>query len=266
MKAITPLFVSFFLLSLLSTTEAQVLVGPVAGGQYSWTNFDDKELKDIYKVKPVPGFHAGVGLSFLVRKRFFLHGAFLYSTKGKVIEGKEDKLLRNKVRYRFIDVPILYTVDFKARLGGNKEFKYYLGLGPNISYWLGGKGEIYTTDFSELGEVEPRKYTIAFNKSPEEVTDGEMSVQDPNRIQLGLNIGGGFEFEPAGFSKIMFTVRYEFGHSFFSKTTDGVFQDTYYNDILRSRNQGFRVSLSYLFDLRVEDRKRGKSTIKRKNI
>jgi hypothetical protein len=263
MKAIAPLFVLMFV---LSEATAQVLIGPVAGGQYSWTTFDDKDFKDIYKVKPVAGFHAGVGLSFLVRKRFFLHSAFLYSTKGKIIEGKEDKLLRNKVRYRFIDMPILYTVDFKAKFANNKQFKYYLGLGPNISYWLGGKGELYTTDLSELGEVEPRKYTIAFDKSPEEISDNEMSIQDPNRIQLGLNIGGGFEFEPAGSSKVMFTVRYEFGHSFFSKTTDGVFQDTYYNDILRSRSQGLRISLSYLFDLRVEDRKRGKSTIRKKNV
>lgn len=262
-KAIV-LFVILFVLIL--TADAQILIGPVAGGQYSWTTFDDKDFKDIYKVKPVPGFHAGVGVSFLVRKRFFLHTAFVYSSKGKIIEGKEDKLLRNEVRYRFIELPILYTVDFKAKFGENKEFKYYVGLGPNISYWLGGKGELFTTDLSELGEVEPRKYTIAFGKSPEETNDNEMSVHDPNRIQLGLNIGGGFEFEPVGSNKIMFTVRYEFGHSFFSKTTDGVFQDTYYNDILRSRNQGFRVTLSYLFDLRVEDRKRGKSTIRKKDL
>jgi hypothetical protein len=263
MKAIVPFVVFVFVVSVL---KAQVLIGPVVGGQFSWTTFDDKDFKNIYRVKGVAGFHAGVGLSFLVRKRFFLHGAFLYSTKGKVIEGKEDKLLRNKVRYQFIDIPILYTVDFKAKFAGNKQFKYFVGLGPNISYWLGGKGELYTTDLSELGEVEPREYTIAFDKSPEEISANEMSVDDPNRIQLGLNIGGGFEFEPVGSSKIMFTVRYEFGHSFFSKTTDGVFQDTYYNDILRSRNQGLRVSLSYLFDLRVEDRKRGKSTIKKKNV
>jgi hypothetical protein len=261
-KAIPSLLV---LLASMQLSTAQVLVGPVVGGQYSWVSFDDKDFKDVYTVKPVPGFHAGASLSFLVRKRFFLHTSILYSVKGKIIEGKNDALLRNEVHNHYIDVPILYTVDFKARLGKGKEFKYYLGLGPNISYWLGGKGKIYDTDFNEA-QLEEQSYKIVFNKTLEETQPNQMTVSDPNRLQLGLNLAAGFLFEPFGFQKVMFTVRYELGHSFFSRTSDGNFQQTYYQDVLRSRTQGFRVSLAYLIDLRVEDRKKGKSTIKRRNL
>jgi hypothetical protein len=246
--------------------SAQILVGPVAGGQYSWISYDDKENKDLYKIKAVPGFHAGLQLSFLVRKRFYLHTSFLYSTKGKIIEGKEDALLKNEVRYKYIDVPIVYTVDFRAKIGRIKEFKYYLGIGPNIGYWLGGKGKFYDTNLSEAGIFEAREYDIVFEKSPEETEANEMTVQDPNRIQLGLNLAAGIVFEPIAFRKVMFTVRYELGHSFFSRTSDGVFADTYHKDILRSRNQGLRISLAYLIDLQVETRKRGKSTIDRKRL
>jgi hypothetical protein len=261
-KAIPSLFV---LLVSAQFAIGQVLIGPVAGGQYSWISFDNKDFKDVYTVKPVAGFHAGVSLSFLVRKRFFLHTSFLYSTKGKIIEGKNDALLRNEVHYHYIDVPILYTVDFKAKIGKGKEFKYFVGLGPNISYWLGGKGKIYDTDFNEA-QLEEQSYKIIFNKTLEETKPNEMTVADPNKVQLGLNLAAGFVFEPFGFQKVMFTVRYELGHSFFSRTTDGNFQQTYYQDVLRSRMQGFRVSLAYLVDLRVEDRKKGKSTIKRRNL
>lgn len=246
--------------------SAQILIGPVAGAQYSWTSFDDKDNKDLYKVKPVAGFHAGFGLSFLVRKRFFLHTSFLYSTKGKVIEGKVDRLLTNKVKYQYIDIPILYTVDFKGKLGNGKEFKYFFGAGPNLSYWLGGKGEIYNTDLNERSIVEKRSYKIVFDKAGDATLENEMTIQDPNRIQLGVNLTGGIVFEPVPHQKFMFNVRYELGHSFFSRTSPGVFEGTYYKDELRARNQGIRASLSYFVDLRVEERKKGKSTIKKKNL
>jgi hypothetical protein len=261
-RAISCIFCLIFLSQLSS---AQILVGPTAGGQYSWISFDDKDNKALYKVKPRPGYHAGLALSFQVRKRFFLHTSFLYSTKGKIIEGKEDKLLRNRVRYSYIDIPVLYTVDFKAKLGKLKEFKYYVGIGPNISYWLGGKGKIASSDLHESLVFE-KSYKIAFNETLEETGSKEMTIEDPNRIQLGLNLGAGLIFEPFGFQKFMFTVRYELGHSFFSRTSGGVFNDTYYQDVLRSRNQGLRMSLAYLVDLRVEDRKKGRSTIRRKNL
>jgi hypothetical protein len=61
-------------------------------------------------------------------------------------------------------------------------------------------------------------------------------------------------------------MRYELGHSFLSRTTDGTFIPTYYKDVLRSRNKGLRLSVSYLIDLRTEDRKKGKSTIKRSRM
>lgn len=263
MKVTLSLLVCLFL---LNESKSQILVGPVAGIQYSSVSLNEKEDRDLYKVKPVAGFHAGLGLSFLVRKRFYLHGAILYSTKGKVVDGKQDKLLHNEVKYRFIDIPVLYTVDFKAKLGGNKQFKYYLGLGPNISYWLGGKGKYYNTDLSELGEVSDRAYTIKFGKAPEDTERDEMTVQNANRIMLGLNLGGGFEFEPLGFQKIMLTARYEFGHSFFSRSSNGIFSDAYYQDVLRARNHGLRITLAYLIDLRTEDRKKGKSTIDKRRL
>jgi hypothetical protein len=255
---------AFILVSNLSS--AQILIGPVAGAQYSWVSFDDSNNKDFYRVSPVKGFHAGMALSFLVRKRFFLHTSFLYSVKGKIITGKEDLLLRNEVTYRYIDIPILYTVDFKGKIGNGKEFKYFIGTGPNLSYWLSGKGEYYNTDLSENSIYEPRQYRIAFGKLPEDTQENEMSLQDPNRIQLGLNITAGIVFEPFGYQKFNFNVRYELGHSFFSRTTNGFFSQSNYQDVMRSRNQGLRVSIAYLVDLKVEDRNKGKSTIKKKRL
>lgn len=261
MRAFYLIFFSVFILA-LSHSSAQILVGPEVGVNYSWTTFSDKDLNQSYSRSPVLGYHVGGHLAFLVRKRFFLHASLLYATKGRLIEGKDDKLLKNSATYNFIDMPVSYTVDFRGKIGDNKEFKYFLGIGPDISYWLGGKGTFYNIDYAESGTPEI-KYKIVFKKST--FGEKEMNVEQPNRLQLGLNFIAGLVLEPAPRQRIMLSARYELGHSYLAKS-GGIFQNAYYQDPLRSRNQGFRISVAYLYDLKTEDRKKGKSTIDRRKL
>ncbi len=265
MKA--PLFLLFFILAGLSDMYAQVYVGPVAGGQFSWTKFDEDKHKDSYDVAGRWGWHAGASVSMKVRNRFFLHTSIVYSTKGRKVSGLEDRMLSNTVRYNYIEMPIIYAVDFKGSLGNGKEFKYFLGIGPNISYWLGGRGSLYNSDLDESGDYigSDMEYKIVFRGEDSVPEPDEMNVADPNRIQLGLNLAAGMVFEPLPRQRFMVMLRYEIGHSFFSRTSNGTFDITHYEDVLQSRNQGPRLSLSYMVDLKIEDRKRGKSTNKQTN-
>lgn len=266
MKAI--LFFLAPLFWLPAICQAQVYVGPIAGGQLSWTKFDNRDLYDAYRAKPVIGYHAGVNFSLKVRKRFFLHTSVLYSTKGKTLEGKADPLLTNQVRYNYIDIPVIYAIDFRAGLSNGKAFKFYLGVGPNVSYWLGGKGTLYNSDLDENAEYASRdlEYTIQFGNGQTERSPNEMYVEDPNRIQLGLNVASGLVFEPQPNQRVLVMLRYELGHSFLSTTGNGIFGPTYYEDILQSRNKGIRLSVSYMVDLKIENRKKGRSTVKRKRL
>ncbi|MFZ5970324.1 MAG: porin family protein [Bacteroidota bacterium] len=244
----------------------QILIGPVAGPQVSWVSFENKDSRALYNRMPFTGFHAGMGLSFRVHQRFFLNGAFLYSSKGKNFTGVEDDLLKVKTRYHYIDVPMAYTVEFVNKVGKTKQYKWYFGLGPHVSYWLGGKGTLQNTQLSEI-LVNEIAYRVVFDQTF--YADNEMNVTDPNRVQLGLNLSAGFVFEPLGFQKIMVNLRYEVGHSYFSRNEEvgGTFNQTNeYVDDLRTRNQGFRLSLAYLVDLKTAERKKGKSTIKQKKM
>ena len=264
----------FLAVSFFSESYAQVFVGPVAGPNFSWTSFDDKDLKDVYSASPVFGFHAGVQVAFRVRKRFYLNTSIVYSTKGKVLTSSDDELsakydpfLKNKVTYQYIEMPILYNVDFLGKMRG-KNFKYFLGIGPNISYWMGGKGEIWNVDLEETNvadEDNKLEYKIVFKQDENTLPEDQMNVADPNRVQLGLTFATGLDFEPSRNSKMILMLRYELGGSFLSKTSDGYFSTTpSYQDPLRVRNQGFRISIAYLFDLKLEQRKKGKSTIDKK--
>lgn len=250
-----------------TTLKAQILVGPVVGPQVSWVSYDRfGDSRGKYNQQPVWGYHAGLGVSFRVHKRFFLNTAFLYSTKGKSLEGKEDKLLKFKSRYNYIDVPMIYTVEFLHKVGKVKQYKFFFGIGPNVSYWLGGKGYIENSQLSEV-IIDRIDYKIVYDKEENDYAEDEMNVTDANRWQFGLNFATGFVFEPLGYQKISLTLRYELGGSYLSPNNPGTFRLTNeYKDDLRTHIQGFRLSASYLIDLRNEDAKKGKSTINKRKL
>jgi hypothetical protein len=265
MKGFALLLLATLLLS-TPTLKAQILIGPVVGPQVSWVSFDNKDSKALYKQKPVYGFHTGLGVSFRVHKRFFLNTAFLYSTKGMMLEGKQDNLLRFKSRFNYIDVPMVYTVEFLHKVGKVKQYKFFFGIGPNISYWLGGKGYVENSQTNEtlVGRI---NYKMVFNKEENDYSNNQMNINGANRLQLGLNLATGFVFEPLGYQKIMVTLRYELGHSFLAPESKGTFRQTneFQND-LRVRIQGIRISASYLIDLKNSESKKGKSTINKKRL
>jgi hypothetical protein len=261
----------FLIISILTSLTAfhvkgQVLIGPVIGGQSNWMVYDSKELKDRFKVSPQLNFHAGISVSFRARKRFYLNTSLLYSLKGKHITGRDSEDLKNVSRYKFIEVPILYTAEFQTKIANDKVFKWYFGAGPTIGYWLGGKGVLQNIDLNENNINPPDyklRYKIVFNKNPATIAENEMNIVDPNRIQLGLTASAGLIFEPYGQNRIMVNWRYSIGQSFLSRESKGQFafpEILFYADELKVRNRELVVSLHYFIDLKTSQRKKGKST------
>ena len=261
-------FILFIFLLFTANLKAQILVGPVAGGQIGWIIFNEKANKDLYKTKPYIGFHAGGSVSFRVQKTFFLQTSIMYAQRGKTLVGKIDKSFNINAKYKYIDMPILFAKEFKAKFGKKRFYKWQVGAGPTISYWLGGKGLLNSIDLNENAINPPNydlPYHITFGKDPESVNQGEMNIENPNRIQLGLNFSGGLIFEPIGLNKFMVTIQYQLAHSFLSPDSKGDFGldgTLYYEDDLKVRNQGLALSISYFIDLKTEEKNKGKSTIK----
>ena len=107
-------------------------------------------------------------VQFRVQKRFFLNSSLIYSTKGKILRSDVDPLFRNQVTYKYLEMPILYTAEFKGTVGSGREYKWYFGAGPNISYWLGGKGRM----MSSAGLTVVRRLVELHQGRVEAVSDG----------------------------------------------------------------------------------------------
>jgi hypothetical protein len=190
-----------------------------------------------------------------------MHTAALYSSKGENLSSNADPILRHKEIYHFIDVPIVFAREFKIDLGKNKIIKWYVGMGPNISYWLNGKGSLMNNQLAEDGFTTVH-YKYAFH-STDDPADNKVYMGDANRVQLGLNIATGWVFEPVGMQKIFFNIRYEIGHTYISKGGVEDFSNfgiNEYHGDTQARNMGLKVSLSYMIDLKTSERKKGKSS------
>ena len=247
----------------------QVINAGLKGGfNWSWTHSDDADFRSEYDIKGVPGFNGGAVFSFQLRKRYYLHTELLYATKGRIVTG--DLGLRDEVTYNYIEIPLIYQIHFKGSLGAKsaKQFKWYAGIGPNFSYWLGGKGTITHFEITDH-DVPEIPYTLRFGERPDELS-GESEfvyIRDARRIQVGVNIGGGVVVEPMNNRKIMVDVRFELGHSWLAdaESADYIFPQSYSSN-LQTRNMGLRLSLMYLLQTNTDKkvRNKGKSNVVQK--
>jgi hypothetical protein len=244
-------------------TYAQIMrAGVKVGPQLSWVSVDDPKYKAVADVRPTAGFHAGVVLAFKVKDRYFLNTEYIYSQKGKSVRGKVDPDLNDRVLYHHIDIPVLFSMHFKGKLK-TRQFKWYINAGPNTSYWLGGKGVIKSGDLIENGLSE-LKYKIAFGTRPDHNNADLLYIKDVKRLQFGMSIGGGLLFEPLNKQKIMIDFRYEIGHTRIGTPQSSQFLvPADYQDSLKGRNKGIRLSLVYLFEFTSDhkERNKGKSTV-----
>jgi hypothetical protein len=252
-------------------THSQVIhAGLKAGANYSWIRYEDSGYRDLTSVTPIVGFNAGVVASFKMKERFFLHTELIYSTKGRVTEGELGAT--DKVTYQYIELPLTYNLYFKGKLRSKsiKYFKWYAGIGPNFSYWLGAKGVLSNDELREYG-VNELPYKVKFGPRPaSDVGNTEVVYyEDVKRMQLGVNIGGGILLEPISGNKIALDVRFELGHTWLGTTesSDFVIPVTY-EDNLKARNMGLRVSAMYMLEFNVDKkvRNRGKSTKKKSRL
>jgi len=242
-----------------------VRTGFKAGAQFYWSSLDDKGFRDTVSTSPAPGFALGAVASFKVKDRYFLHTEYLYSQRTKIVKGKVDPQLHDKTVYHFINIPALFTMHFKGKLFNDREFKWYLGAGPDVNYMLAARGVVKGGDLVDNG-FDSWDYKVRFTERLDRDKPHEVHYNDVgNRFLFGLNVGTGLVLEPGGAHKIMLDVRYSFDHTQLGKGKADYLVPTDYNDDLRVRMKGVKFSVIYLFEtnLSKQERNKGKSTIKR---
>jgi hypothetical protein len=253
---------------------SQLYIGPSFAGRVSTVSFFETRNKADFNARPGLGFDAGLMVSRRMKEKYILNAQLLYSHKTKLVVGESDPLYKNKLVGRYLELPIAYTLEFKRNMGEthaglSKTYKWFVGAGPTVSYWMGGKGKLQSSELKEVF-IDHLDYKVTFNKNNNELTSenagNTLNVTDPKRFQFSLNFTGGVALEPVGFQKIVIAAHLEIGQTFFSEENLGFFPGSEVDfDPQRSRFHSLRFSVGYLFDTQIEKRKRGKSTINNKS-
>ncbi len=221
--------------------NGQAYFGIKGGINASKASYNNSVYKEFYDAKFDLGYSGGFIFLIENKEKYGLYTEFLYSVKGKKIESHANDYVTNEATYQFVDVPILFRLKFKQ-----SKLNWFVQLGPELSYWLGGKGEfkVYEPDRDGFTSYD---YTINFDE-PKNSFD-YMNVDDANRLQLGLAFGGGaiWELENANFLSL--DVRFTYGHSFMGGYESGSIPNIGLVDNFEYTNNVLSASLVYYFDI-----------------
>lgn len=242
----------FLMVGLLSShgSFGQLLIGPKIGGHMGKVAFDNKLYEDQFNSNINFGFNAGGAITFPVSEPVTLHVEIIGSRKGKDL-GIPQESLKNIANYYYLEMPIMMRYKILPQQG------IFLGIGPNLSYWLTGNGRI-----SNIQETStPIDYGITFGS---EGSPDDLLIADANRLQLGLLIGLGTLVQVGEDRTLLLEARLELGHSHLADAQGGNIEELEFFDNLESKHQIISFNLGYFWSIHKKNAKKKSHTYKAK--
>jgi len=230
-------------------------VGVKAAPLITWPSFGEKDDKHDFSRGLTPGYAVGLLASFPMKKDFDCFVEAGYSTKGRKLKFNNDEWT-NKSIYHFVDMALLLRKSYKFKLEKNVPSFFFFNIGPDVSYWLNGRGKI-------IVEGKGYKYDIVFNKEH----DGSFStmyLNNVNRYLFGLNIGVGMKAPLLRKQYITAELRFTSGHTFLGKKDSSYIEILTYEDTMKTNLKTLSLNVAYTLDFDVQQSRKGKSTLDRK--
>jgi hypothetical protein len=234
-------------------------LGAKVGGSINWVSFSEKEQKDTFSVLPAPGYTVGGFINFPLKHDYFVQMELAYSKKGRIF--KDIISLTNSSSYRFVDATMLLRKSFHFNLAPNVPSEWFFSIGPEVSYWISGKGNI-------RAEGPGFPYKIMFDGTPDGGTK-HLWYNDANRWLFSLVVGTGFRAPIGPNQSITTELRFVSGHTnlgqkYYERTPNLWYGVLGYVDTLHVNLKTIVISVSYSWDFNMLQSKMGKSTLKSK--
>lgn len=240
----------FLVISCGSWCRGQVLLGPKLGLHAGKVKYDRASFQDQFDPNLKLGYNVGFGLTLPVSDPVSLHIEIQGADKGKEVSIPLVSL-KNKTHYYYLEMPLMMRYQILPQQG------IFIGIGPNLSYWLAGKGSL--TNIEETST--PVDYSVVFG------ADGgadDLVVPQPNRLQLGLLLGIGTLLKSRDDRLILMEIRVEMGHSHLADAAGGTINDPEFFDNLESKHQLISFNLGYFWSLHKKNAKKRSHSYKAK--
>jgi hypothetical protein len=187
------------------TALAQTYLGLRAGPNIARSAFQDSEYKRFNQSYFSPGFTAGILILNEANDLVGIQSDISYSMKRRLVRSSGNIFESNRSQFHFIDIPLLFKINFPVQ----KHDVYLLG-GPQISFWLGGKGNL---DVYDVNRDVINRFPYQFSFVSDFNAGSELKVPEANRVQLGLTFGAGWRFTINDIDYFGLELRYEIGHT-----------------------------------------------------
>ena len=233
-------------------------VGIKGGPLISWPVFGDPDLKKEFSSLPAPGFNVAGLINFALKNSYSFQGEFGYSQTGRKMSFSSDTWT-NTSTYKFLDFSMLLRRSFHLNVGENIPASWYFNIGPNVKYWMSGKGNIVSL-------AQSQSYTIVFDGTSMGEYD-KLYYNNANRWLFGLDLGVGVNLGTLRGQQVMGELRFMYGHTYLGNKDSANNQSINllgYNDTLLSNLKVLSFSLAYTLDFYTGQSKMGKSTEKEK--
>jgi hypothetical protein len=190
----------FFLLAALAVNScgfAQVSIIPKAGINLANAAIDDNNA--LAGQRSVLGLTTGLGVNIALTSDNFLsvQPEILYSQKGWAAENSAPVRYDGSYRLNYLEIPVLLKISF-----GGETVRAHVNAGPSFGYLLGGR---LSGDWNALalpgGDAGG---ALKFTENANPLVLNELYA---NRLELGLNFGGGVGYSLRG-KILFFDVRY----------------------------------------------------------
>ena len=250
---------SFFLFLSFGTAVAQFRLGPLAGGSVSRFIYEDEEYKSLYKTSFKPGYHVGMALNYRVSKLYSLHTEFSYMKKGIKVRYTDALVnIHNRAGFHYLSAPVLLRFSFHKNIG-HQHIEYYANVGPEVNYWLGGRGVLETSERADFIKDEELKYKVSFKEDQD--FGNHMIVKDPSRVQMSLGLGGGAIVDLSRTQNLAFDVRASLGigKSFHGNQDGGQYGLNMYAENLEGVHHTLSVTAAYLMNFDLKMLRKGKA-------
>jgi hypothetical protein len=196
----------FFLLTALACCAcgafAQVSIIPKVGVNFANASLSESNFLEGGKSSLI-GLTGGLGFNFSLTSDNFLsiQPEILYSQKGFSSASTGLVTYDGDYRLSYLEIPLLVKINF-----GGEKVRLYVNAGPSIGYLLSGRVNGRVSALGILGTSIDE--SIEFTDSP---TPLDIRQLDANRIEAGLNFGGGLGYAFAGSTALFVDVRYNMG-------------------------------------------------------
>ena len=224
--------------------------GPLAARSVIGDKFDRKDFSQRNKL----GYMGAALIIFPLKNNYAFETEVGFSQRGRKILSNGDTWT-NTATYYFADASMLLRKFFPLRIRKDIPTQWFVNIGPNISYWIGGPGDI--------GVTKMQKYDIVFGEmpiEPQEPDFDKMYYTDVNRWLFGINIGTGFVAPLRKSQKLLTELRFTSGHTFYGKTTSASWRTLGFADNLRANEKVLSLTVAYIFDFNIKESRKGKST------